>query len=711
MVFSVFAILLFSIFSFNSYLYWLLVPKAGVGWAYVFDQLFPLGIALLAFLFFIKRKKIRILLFLKRHGLYLVLFFLITMFVHSWILGFYFLSEEPTTILASALNNNDRLITLLRGYPYAIYVASFLIFGTNVWLYNLVTLTLYVCAAGSLYVLIHTLIGNKFAAFLGTVFFITTPSYLTMFNWQSNAPGMSLALVSGIFSLLFLLLYQKKKFASTYILSLLFYIAAIKMGIGRTAGFIVLPLFFIFFPLYTSKTNIKKSIALSSPYIISLFLLILIVFLIPDHGLEKIILGQSSQITVRSEPLHLNNYFPALFTWVAYLFLPNQFAGVFYGWVRTIIEYIPQDFSITFVVGSFFSTLLLSIGIFSAVHIKKKYRKIILFSIIWIFSNLFFIPLFVGDYHDLSTTDWYFARIDIGSAPGTKYVFFSSIGISILIAVCTLWLRQKYRRIFSAWLILLVILIGTYVLLSRDYYKHVLNDTPYLRVIPDKVFSLVPRDGRKKLLFSTNPIKNAIDNQTGTYGEKWLNSFYLYSELFYTNDRSLVEKLIQEEKYKKENVYAFYNNPTSLTFKDISQLARKELFLTNKKQEGVVDIVRHTNDPFALENELFTSVDLNERFLLPKKIIIHTNKNSDFDEVLLTIRYACAEKKDWDIQKEDPSEPVANIWKDEKTPVSNLHTFQETTLPIDCYGSVLRKVIILADPYPTNITLKRITLQ
>lgn len=710
MGFFVVIVFIFSIFSFNLSLYWFFVQKTGVGLAYVVDQLFPFVIATIASLFVMRKNKTDLLHFIKLHRLYLISIAIIIFFVHQGILGFYFFSEDPTTILAAVTNNGDRLITLLRGYPFVVYVASFIMFGTNIWLYNLITFILFIIAAISIYSFIYVLLNKKFAAFVGALFFITTPSYLTMFIWQSNSGGMSLVLFSGILSLISLFYFQKTKNKGLYILSLLFFIAALKMGFGRAVGLIILPLFLFFLPI-NSKINFKKSVFLSLPYVIISFLILVIMFLIPDGFFHKIIQGQLANVTVRSEPLHFQNFFPAFSTWIAYLFLPNQIAGILYPLIKTTFGYNSSSLPITVIVGIFCITFLLILTTISILNLKKKYGKIILFATIWIFSNLFFVPLFVGDYHDTKTTDWYFTRIDPGSAPGTKYVFFSSVGICILISLLTLFLQKRNKRMLLVWIIFLLGLISSYIVMSNKFYVDVLKETPQKRVIPDKVFELVPKDGKKKILFSTNPIKNAIDNQTGTYGEKWLNSFYPYSELFYTNDFSLVEKLIKEGKYKKENVYAFYNNPVSLTFKDVSGLARKELFIASNKQEEIVEIARDTNDPFVLENKLFVSIDLNIRFLFPRKIAINTNMTIDYGEIPLTIQYACAEEKDWDIQKEDFSEPVPNIWKEEKSSISNLHAFQELTFPIDCYGSVLKKVVLLGPAYPINITLKRITLK
>ncbi len=433
----VFFILFLAFLSFNASLYWFLIPITGIQIAYIVDQLLPFAIVLSISFFLIKRQKI-VFDFLKSHYLLLSLLTLIAFFVHKEILGFYFYSEGPHTVLFNTMENPNVFIYGLRGYPFAMYVASFLLFWTNAWAFNLVTIILYILVTLSFYVLLYALINKKFISFVGTIFFVTIPSYLTMFIWQHDAPGMIVGLLSGIFCVLFLLYYQKEKNIGMYLLSLLFYIAAIKIGFGRTVGFITLPLFLLFFPIYDVKINLKKSILLSFPYIATFLLYLLIVFFIPDNVFGKIIAGQTSKIAPRSAPLYFNNYFYTLSTWVAYLFLPNQLAILIY---KSLAPYASS--SITVFVGMLSSFALVVISGISFFHFGKKEARLLILSVVWIFSNIFYLPILVFDYHNLSIIDRDFTSINPGSAPGSKYVFYASMGLCIMIAVFTLLARKK----------------------------------------------------------------------------------------------------------------------------------------------------------------------------------------------------------------------------------------------------------------------------
>lgn len=640
LVLSILIIFLFSFFSFNASLYWFLIPITGIRLAYIVDQLLPFVIALSISFFLIKRKK-NVFDFLKSHYFLLILLTFIAFFVHKEILGFYFYSEGPHTVLFNTMGNPNVFIYGLRGYPFAMYVASFLLFWTNAWAYNLVTLILYILVALSFYVLLHALTSKKLPSFVGAIFFITIPSYLTMFVWQHDAPGMLAGLLSGIFCLLFLLFYQKEKNTGMYLLSLLFYVAATKIGFGRTAGFIALPLFLLFLPIYDVKINLKKSILLSLPYIAICFLYLLLVFFIPDNVFGKIISGQTAKIAPRSAPLYFNNYFFTLSAWIAYLFLPNQLAKTLYLLIGQTIRNVSIS-SLTVIAGMASLIAMLAATIVSFFHLKKKEARLVLFSVLWILCNVFFVPLLVFDYHNLSIIDRDFTSINPGSAPGSKYVFYSSMGLSIMIAVFTLLAKKQSKQIFYIWMAFLIMLITYYVTLSKTYYRLVLDGTPSVKEIPDKVFSMVPRNGKKKLLFSSNPIRSALD----TPSPEWPNSFYSENEIFYTHDKSLVEQLTKKGKYKKENVFAFYNNPVTLAFADVSELLRDELFPANKPKNDVSllkdpgqmvsklipSTLGDANYQLFIQRGVFTSPDLSNRFVLPKtiKLSIQKNKQAQF---------------------------------------------------------------------------------
>lgn len=217
-------IFIFTIINFNFVPYWLLVYKTGVGTAYVVDQLLPFFVASFCMAFFLRPdKKIKSLLAL--HWKFLLLIVLAIFFTHGKMLGWYFFGEEPVSNLIPVTNNDiSWFVTgVARGWHISIYILSYLLFGTHALPYNIIILLLFTITAILLYVLLYKLFQKKFPAFIGTLFYVTTPAFQDTFYWQMNISGMSLALSAGILSVLLLINFQKTMRYKYIILSLLFF--------------------------------------------------------------------------------------------------------------------------------------------------------------------------------------------------------------------------------------------------------------------------------------------------------------------------------------------------------------------------------------------------------------------------------------------------------------------------------------------------------
>lgn len=207
-------LLLFTIPIFQYRLYWLLVDTIGVGFAYSTDQLSPLIVSCVA-AFVVVKKYVRgnvAKRYISTNRLSFLIIIASALLVHGWMLGNYFMGEEPTTIL-SFINDDSKTSLvdgILRGYHYGIYVLSYQLFYTKVILYNAVSLVLYILTAIIFYVFLTQVFKNKTTTSLvGALFFVTTPAYMDMFFWQSNISGMPTALSAGLLSLIFLSAYQK----------------------------------------------------------------------------------------------------------------------------------------------------------------------------------------------------------------------------------------------------------------------------------------------------------------------------------------------------------------------------------------------------------------------------------------------------------------------------------------------------------------------
>ncbi len=667
-------ILLLSVPIFQYRIYWLLVDIVGVGYAYFIDQFLPL-IATSIAAFVVIKKYVPISAVKKYVAVQVIPILIIvitSLVVHGWILGNYFMGEEPTTILLQILNTHGEALVggILRGYHYGIYVLSYQLFYTKAVLYNGVALGLYILTAIILYIFLNLLLSKKvIPALVGTLFFVTTPAYMDMFFWQSNFSGMPIALSAGIVSLIFLLhsnkldlfFYQKTSKFLYYVLSLMFYLSMLKIGFVRLHAFIALPLYMCLFPamsLRFRRPDIKRFALSALPFLCIFLSFLLTVFILPGHVFEK-------GITVRGATLNTEGYLVVLSMLVAYLFIPSQVAESYYPYIKEFLlkhMFIPTSISLTLFFGVFGIGVLVITGLIALRYIRQSWGRLVIFAILTIFAHLVLTPLFLQGYNDPTAVDQRFSNTGVSNGPGIRYVFVSAMGLSLLVAVMTHWVVAKHRKYMGAFLVLMFSLLVYYSYLNRvSYISALKNINPTASAVPNSIFAMVPKDGKKKLLYSANPERNTIDGNIGD----WLHAFYKIGELEYVNSLENVRERIVSGIYEKNNFYAFYNNPLTQTFKDVSELARQELY-DNRIDQDTTQLIRAVNlttsytetdnhiFPLVLNRGIYSSEDFSQRILSPRKFSILIQKR------LLPVRYPYVDGYE---PKENHQDPFAlSIW-------------------------------------------------
>lgn len=818
-------ILLLSIPIFQFRVYWLIVDAIGVGLAYFIDQFLPLIVtSIMAFVIIRKNVPIgAIKKYASANGIPILMIIISSLVVHGLVLGNYFMGEEPTTILSGVTNGDGTALIqgILRGYHYGIYILSNQLFYTNTILYNVVALVLYIFTAIVLYIFLNQLFNKKvIPALVGALFFITTPAYMDMFFWQSNFSGMPIALSAGILSLIFLCIYQKASKSPYskrsnfvyYVLSIMFYLSMLKIGFVRLHAFIALPLFMCLFPAMSerlSRLDVRRFVFSATPFLLILLSYLLMVFILPDHVFEK-------GVTVRGATLNTEGYLVVLSMLVAYLFIPSQFAEAFYPKIKYYLL-ASTDISVTLLFGIFGTGVLIIVCLVALRYIQQIWGRLIIFALVTIFAHLVFTPLFLQGYNDPAGVDQRFSNTGVSNGPGIRYVFVSAMGLSLLVGVIAYWILAKSRKYRIAFYAFMLLLFGYYSYLGiTSYISALKNIHPGQSAVPDSVFSMVPKDGKKKLLYSVNPEYNAIDSKIGD----WLHAFYKLDELKYTNSLEDVLKNIASGMYRKDDFYAFYNNPLTQTFKDVSVLTRSELYQNKANQK--VQFIQHaslttsftntdntSNFPLVLNRGIYISEELNQRLLLPRQLSISIHKRKlpekypyvdafvvtengiwqgspfpmnvwdrlknrpvfvetkqmdlalnaidkfpyearikiakelvgreklknqpgvtmsdieqankhyiDSQEILntfldspsfnsLTLVYACAEDVDWEKQKKS-SETIGGIWYVREFPLNRNRTDEQMTISLTCFGSILRKIILVGPPVPSEIIIEAV---
>ena len=83
-------------------------------------------------------------------------------------------------------------------------------------------------------------------------------------------------------------------------------------------------------------------------------------------------------------------------------------------------------------------------------------------------------------------------------------------------------------------------------------------------------------------------------------------------------------------------------------------------------------------------------------------------KSPSFNSLALV--YACAEDTDWEKQKKT-EEIIRGIWYVKEFPLNNDLVNEQLSTPLTCFGSVLRKIILIGPPYPVEIKIENISLK
>lgn len=655
-------LLVAAFFSFKNYIERLLFPTLGMGWAYVIDQSTPLIFSLLFLYFLLIRKKLKVYLVKLKpfYGL-LIFLFLLAFITHLGILYNYFWADEPYLILKPVTQNESLLFHItkaptLRGYFLSSYVVAYLLFATNNLVYQILSLTYFSISVLFVFWFVYLLTNRKLVATLAGVFFATTPAYLDIFTWQNS--NYTPILILCLASMILLLYYKKTQKFVYYILSIMFFFASVKMGFLRSAGFAFIPILLLSAPIYKlPKLNIFKLISLALPFIVISIYFVIFEFLsvelnvafaplIQPLGLhDKLLhtLDNLHYLIFKYRDIDQNSslFLPKLYFFSSFLFFPAGFASEILLRLRPLFQHT----SLVYIMGKFTLLTLGSLLLLGLRFRKTKYGWLVMFAVLFVFINMLhfivgyqaspedFSPTFPGSLYKLDTR---FALENSGYGPGSRYLLISSLGIGLLFALVVCWLsKKKGKKALISILFCLVVILGNSYFTIRAQVQNFKGMSLY-RSLVEHIFEIVPRDGKPKILFSANPQFNGLDGKFG--GWEWLLGFYKKEELVYakdltlfTNDQPDIKTLIKSGKYSRENLYAFYNNPQTLAYADVSQEARdyffknpsasvsREIEFENTKQESKM-FDSDTGDINLIQRAILESADINQRYISTSKL-------------------------------------------------------------------------------------------
>lgn len=635
-------ILAAAFFSFRYFIERLLFSIAGMGWAYLVDQTTPLFIAITASFLFLKRRTNlkTIHAKLKSHYRLLCLIFVTAFVTHLGILYYFFWAEEVNYILNPITQNvpfqfHQWGSSSMRGYFIASYAFLYLMFGLHAWVYPLFSISYFAISTLFVYWFLYLLTNRKLVATVASLFFATTPAYLDMFSWHTTAHAPTLIL--GLVSFILLLYYKKSGFFAYYILSVIFFFSAIKMGFIRSAGFTFIPLLLLLLPLY--KKQVKQgSLSAITHWLPHIMITLYFVTLEFIHQ-ELVNLAQVVEKAGNLTPLlnffteyrgvDSSLFLPKLLYFTVYLFIPSGLVAEILPFFRTTFPKTSMVLSLGILI--FLGTLCALVIILKSRHTKEKW--LVIFALGFVILNMLhnIIGYQASSGFSLEKAgsavfiDRLFSREDIGYGPGSRYVFISAVGVSLLFALFIAWLLRRGGKLAVVAVLFSIGVIGgnTYFTV-RAQVQNFKGMTLY-RSLVDNIFRLVPRDGKPKLLFSANPESNSLDRKFG--GWEWLHGFYRKDELLYTTNPQEVQEFVKSGRYRRENMYAFYHNRGTLAFTDISNEARNYFFSNseNVSQNIFIDFFprgskstrKHIEEPkiTLLGRAIIGSSELNKRLM------------------------------------------------------------------------------------------------
>jgi len=609
--------------SFTGRLYRLFVPYLEVGWSYILDQGLPIIVPLLFGCIVIKRKDLFAV--FKKHWIPILIICVTVLLAHGYILKSYFFAEDILHILSPVNNNHPEFAfaPTNNGYPMLPLILSFKLFGIQATYYNLFSLLLFLICSLTTYFFLWLLFKQQWAALIGSLFFSTTPAFLDMFSWQGSVQGMSLALALGLFSLIFLVLYQNNHNFRFQILSFLFFGTALKTGFVRNAGFIFIIAFLIWIKPWEGISTIGRKIKISLIY-----LALWLEFVILSYGYQ-FLLAPLQWLNNTSASVKTAGFLPFVSYYLMHLFLSSDAARRVIPLTSSVIKYLsagtlkPQ--SIIMLDGTIIMVLFGIVTFLILLLRKTSFHWKPLLGIIWIVANLFYLPFFtLGATSKVGLYDSYFVRNSPPYGPGSRYVFVPAVGMAILFSFLYFQLsRFKYAKYLLTVLFSSIFLINIYFSISSHHHIITHISQPD-RIFLEHFFTMVPRDGKPKLVYCSNPQSNMLDNVIGRW--QWLWGFYKSDELTYAKNYQEVKELFVKEKYLVENIYAFYTNPLTGSFQDISDQFRKQLVndqIPGGKEELLKQIVAFPTNSVSSSFASF-SMDGDTHYTL-KRAILYSN--------------------------------------------------------------------------------------
>lgn len=517
-------------------------------------------------------------------------YFIFLLNYQSELLNRYFVKDDQFVLLPALLRDEalDYRYTNKLDYYYYHFGAAVLLFKffhLNAYYYNVFTLaTLALSGVVFLKLLSRLNTLHKFSqgwgilvSLLLTLLFLVSPSIMDSFVYIEHSAAIGYIVAGTVLSIYLYFLFLEKKTKTIYfLLSFLLMLFLLKTAMVR-AGF--LPALLIALEL----VNIKKIKDETKTAIVRIALIFLPFYVIAKPYLSPLgdsggrLYGIGIDRFVDFDRIYL------FFVNIIPVFLPFQFMSPIFRSIRILALGEFNAVTTNFVLNHMLFTAGLVFFVFTSVLIfilflKKRNIRYILFFWIAAVGSLLFYMLFGNTIEkklppahvmDLSLLSY-------GTVPGSRYYplplifILTTLYLMFISIVNNLGKKTRFISLCFTGLVMSLV-IWSNINFTQETNRSANEGIVTVKIITEKVLSMVPDNNDSKVVFSTDGRINDIE-----YIIRGFHGFYKYKAPEYFWDEKELVNYLNENKIPKNNFYAFYFDRKTLEVEDKSNEGRNK---------------------------------------------------------------------------------------------------------------------------------------
>lgn len=516
-------------------------------------------------------------------------YFIFLLNFQSEILNRYFVKDDQFVLLPALLREDALDYRYSNKLDYFYYhfgfaVAMFKFFHLDAYYYNVFTLAGMALAAVILLkfldylVTMHNLQGiwSKFQIAIVTLLFITSPSIMDSFVYLEHSVATGYIVAGTILSIYFYILFIENRSKKIYFfLSFILMLFLLKTTLTR-AGF--LPAFLVLLEIFNALKNKKELelVILRSLLIFLPFFIIAQPYLSPPGSAGRLYgIGFERFINLDRIYLFFGNLIP--------VFFPFQFMSPFFRSIRILALGEFNTPTTNFILNHMLFTSGLIFIVFISViifilFIKRVDAKYILYFWLAYIGSLLFYMLFGNVIEKQLPPPHVFdlSLLSYGTVPGLRYyplplIFILATFYFTFISIINRF-RQKAKNLtLSFTCFILTLIVWSNINFTQKVNRGANEGIITVKVITEKVLSIVPDNDEQKVIYSTGGRINDIE-----YIIRGFHGFFKYKapEYFWQTEEML--KYLKENKIKKENLFAFYFDKKTLMVDDKTEKVRRQ---------------------------------------------------------------------------------------------------------------------------------------